>query len=91
MPISLSPKTEALLSKRAEQDGSDINTVADQLLSDVLLADELEVEATRESVRRALEDVEAGRIKPFKQYAAELRTMYNLPVHLSDAELLLEK
>ena len=40
-----------------------------------------------ECLRRSLVDSDAGRVRLFSTVAAEWRTRYNLPVHLSDEEL----
>ena len=90
MTISISPKIEELLVKRAKQEGSDVNAVADTLLSEALLADEIDREITLEGLRRGLADVAAGRVRPYDDYAAELRAKYSLPVHLSNDELVCE-
>lgn len=41
-----------------------------------------------ECLRRSLADSDAGRVRLFSEVAAEWRTKYNLPTHLSDEELL---
>ncbi len=40
-----------------------------------------------ESLRRGLADSDAGRVRLFSEVAAQWRTKYNLPTHLSDEEL----
>lgn len=43
MTLTLTPKTEAMLLARAEDEGQDINTLADTLLADMLAHDEAKV------------------------------------------------
>ncbi len=40
-----------------------------------------------ESLRCAFAESDAGKVRLFSEFAAELRTKYNLPIHLSDEEL----
>ena len=85
MTIILTPETETLLRARAKLEGAEMNALADSLLA-ATLQDEEQM-ATIESLRRGLEDSDAGRVRPFAEYTAEMRSRYDLPVHLSDEEL----
>ena len=87
MTITLTPKTEALLLERVHRDGTDANRVADELLSAVLLWEIQEQFEINEGIRRGLEDSDAGRTRNFADFAADMRSKYNLPVHLSDSEI----
>ena len=87
MTITLTPETEALLRQKAESEGTDLNTIADALLKEALQWEAQEQAETLEGIRRGLEASEAGRERPLSEFAAEMRTKYNLPTHLSDEEL----
>ena len=85
--ITLKPETEALLRQRAERDGEDINAFADALVVAALEWEAREEAEAEESLRRSLADSGAGRVRLFSEVAAEWRTKYNLPTHLSQQEL----
>lgn len=92
MTITLTPATETRLRERAERDGQDMSSLADAMLAGLLESDpdDLSDEAVaqiRSGIRQGLADCEAGRAKPVAEWAAQLRRDYNLPTHLSDAEL----
>ncbi len=88
MTIILAPETEAMLHARAEREGQDASSVADTLLANVLAQDQAEELA---ALRAGLESSDAGRVRPFSEFAAEMRTKYNLPAHLSDEEIFAEE
>ncbi len=84
MTLTLTPKTEAKLLAWAEYEGQEADIVADVLLADALARVQAEETA---AIRVGLEDSDAGRVRPFSEFAAEMRAKYNLPTHLSDEEI----
>ncbi len=84
MTLTLTPKTEAMLLARAEDEGQDVNVLADTLLADLLARAKAEEIA---AIRVGLEDCDAGRVRPFSEFAAKMQAKYNLPTHLSDEEI----
>ena len=62
--ITLTPETETLLRQKAEREGIDVNFVADALLGIALRWEAEEGAAMQEGIRRGLEDVNAGRLRP---------------------------
>lgn len=85
--IILKPETEELLRQRAERDGADINAFADALVAAALEWEAREEIEAAESLRRSIADSDAGRVRLFSEVAAQWRTKYNLPTHLSQEEL----
>jgi len=85
--ITLTPETEARLRERAARDGADIDAVADALVAAALEWEAREEAESEASLRRGLADSDAGRVRLFSEVAAEWRTKYNLPTHLSQEEL----
>ena len=84
MTLTLTPRTEAELLAWAEYEGQEADIVADVLLADALArARAAEVEA----IRVGFEASDAGRVRPYSDFAAEMRARYNLPTHLSDDEI----
>ena len=91
MTITLTPETETLLRERAQQEGGDMASTADRMLRAVLHWDARDRAETLEGIRLGLEDSDAGRVRPFTEFAAEMRAKYALPTHLTDAELKAEE
>lgn len=84
MTLTLTPKTEAMLLARAEDEGQDANMLADALLADLLERAQAEEAA---AIQIGLDAYDAGRARPFSEFAAEMTAKYNLPTHLSDEEI----
>ncbi len=84
MTLTLTPQTEAMLLARAEDEGQDVNALADMLLASLLARTQAEEIA---AIRVGLEACEAGHVRPFSEFAAEMTAKYNLPTHLSDEEI----
>lgn len=84
MTITLKPQTEANLLAWAEYEGQDADIVADVLLADALARAQAEKIA---AIHVGLEACDAGRVRPFSEFAAEMKAKYNLPTHLSDDEI----
>ncbi|AFZ22591.1 hypothetical protein Cylst_0216 [Cylindrospermum stagnale PCC 7417] len=77
--VSLSPELEARLRQKAVQQGQDISLLAAELLTTIL---EWEIQDSEEAVKgiqQGLDDFEAGRFRPFHEFAEEQRRKYNLP------------
>ena len=70
--------------QRRRQKGQDVDTVADALLVEALARVQAE---EVEAIRVGLEACDAGRVRPFSEFAAEMRAKCNLPTHLSDEEI----
>jgi hypothetical protein len=87
MTITLTPETEARLRQRAAGEGQDFDRVADTLLQIALDWEEQDRAVTVEVLQRSLAASDAGRVRPFTQFAEEMRAKYDLPTHLSDQEL----
>ncbi len=93
MTITLRPETEARLLERAEREGAeregaDVNAIADALVVAGLEWESWEQAEATESLRRALAESDAGKVRLFSEVAAEWRAKYDLPTHLSDEELV---
>ena len=87
MTVTLTPETETRLRQKAERDGQDINAVADTMLAMVLEWEAEEYADMLKGIQRGLEDSDIGRVRPFAEFAAEMRAKYDLPTHLSDVEI----
>lgn len=87
MTIVLAPETESLLRQKAQRDGKDINTIADSMLATLLRWEVEEQAETLAGIQRGIEASDAGRVRSFEDFAAQMRTQYNLPTHLTDEEI----
>ena len=67
MTITLKPSTEALLLEKAQQEGQDPDTLANDVLAEYLAA---EAPVSAAEIRAA---IQAERAKPIEQYIAEQR------------------
>lgn len=77
MTLIISSELENKLVKRAATRGQDPNLFAEELLTDALLwADDYD-EAIQ-GAERGLADFEAGRFRPFSEFAAEQRVKHGL-------------
>ena len=77
--ITLSPEVEAQLWEQAKKRGQDVSLVAAELLRKIL---EWELEDSQEAIKgiqKGLDVFEAGRFRPFEEFAKEQRQKYNLP------------
>ncbi len=88
MSITLKPETEALLRERAVRDGVDISAIADEIILAGLEWEARDRAEAAESLRLSLAQSDAGQVRRFSEVAEEWRIKYNLPTHLSDAEIL---
>ena len=88
MPITLNPQTEERLREKAEREGKDMNAVADSLIIAMLEWEAQERAEALEGLRRGIEASDAGRVRPFADFADEMRAKYSLPIHLSDEAIV---
>lgn len=79
MAIVLKPETEEKLRQTAQWEGQDADTLADTLLAEVLAQREREFAEDIAAVQEAMEDVRAGRVRPYEEFLAEHRLRYPDP------------
>ena len=85
--ITLNPDTEARLRETAMRDGVEPDALAETIIAEALAWEAQDRQEAIESIRRGLEANDAGRVRPFAEFAAEMRARYNLPAHLTEEEL----
>lgn len=88
MSITLKSETEALLRERAAQAGVDISAIANEIILTGLEWEARDRKEATKSLRLSLAQSDAGQVRRFSEVAEEWRVKYNLPTHLSDAEIL---
>ena len=86
--IPLGPEVEARLREKAQRVGLDVNVVADTLLAFALDWDARAQAEEVAAIQKGLDALDTGRVRPFAEFAAEMRSRYDLPTHLSDEELV---
>ncbi len=74
MTITLNPQTEAKLRAKADQEGQDINSLADELLGLILDWDAQDRAEAITGIQKGLQAFDEGRFRSFKEFAAEQRT-----------------
>lgn len=74
MTITLSDETDARLREKAEREGQDVNAVAESLIAAALEWEALDREAAIAGIRRGLEAIAAGRVRPAADVLEGLRT-----------------
>ncbi len=79
--VTLNPKLEALLHRRAAKQGQDINSIASELLASILDWEEKDSEEAIKGIQKGLDDFESGRYRSFQDFAEEQRHKYNLPAN----------
>lgn len=77
--IFLTPDIEAKLHARAEQQGQDVNTLAAELLTQLIEWEQQDTEEAIAGIHRGLDDFAAGRSRSFQDFATEQRQKYDLP------------
>ena len=79
MTLTISRDLEEKLVAKAAHRGKDPNVFVEELLSDALAwDDDADFEEAVAGVERGLADFEAGRYRPFSEFAAEQRKKYGL-------------
>lgn len=89
MTIMLTPETESRLLQQAQRMGEDVNHLADILIANALLQEELEddpdafseaeIADIRKGIRRGLKASAEGRVKSQAQAIAEARQRHGFP------------
>ncbi len=73
MTITLAPETEAKLREKANDQGQDVNAVADAMLRMALEWEARDEEEAMEGIRRGLESSAARRVRPATEVFADMR------------------
>lgn len=76
--ISLSPDIEAKLQAKAKLQGQDINTLAAELLTQLIQWEQQDTEETISGIQQGLDAFTIGHARDFKYYVAEQRQKYDL-------------
>jgi len=76
--VSLNPDIEAKLYAKAKQQGQDINTLAAELLTQLIEWEQQDTEEANAGIQHGLDDFAAGRSRSFQDFAAEQRQKYDL-------------
>jgi predicted transcriptional regulator len=77
--IDLAPEALERLREKAAREGRDAEAVAAAVLTEVLEWEAQDRAEAIEGIRRGLEDVAAGRVRPLAEFIAEQRAKHNLP------------
>lgn len=77
--VTLSPELEAQLREKALRQGQDVNTVASELLADILKGEAQDSAEAVKGIQQGLDDFSTGKFRSFDEYADEQRQKYNLP------------
>ena len=77
--IDLEPVTLERLREKAAREGQEAEAVAAALLVQALEWEAQDQAEAIEGVRRGLEDVAAGRVRPLAEFIQEQRAKHNLP------------
>ena len=79
MSIDLSPQTEARLREKAEQEGRDVSSVADDMIPFALEWEARDRAEAIEGIRRGDQAAAEGRERPLVEFFAEQRARYGFP------------
>ncbi len=79
MTITLAPEAETALRRTAQRTGQEPDLIASRLLVETLTQIEYEYAAGVAAIHEAMEDVEAGRERPYEEYMAERRLRFPGP------------
>jgi predicted transcriptional regulator len=77
--VSLNPDIEAKLYAKAQQQGKDINTLAAELLTQLIEGEQQDTEEAIAGIQHGLEDFAMGRARSFQDFAADQQQRYDLP------------
>ena len=86
MTITIDSDTESRLREKAAREGKDIDTLASTLLNMALVWEAQDRAEAVEGIRLGWEACEQGRMRPFREFAAEQRAKFNLPSSVEAAE-----
>jgi predicted transcriptional regulator len=78
--VNLTPEAERILREKAQRQGEDPEAVAATVLAEALEWEAQDRAEAVEGMQRGLDDFEAGRYRPFSEFAAEQRSGRNLSV-----------
>jgi predicted transcriptional regulator len=73
MTIMLTPETEAKLREKALREGTDVNAVAEALISSALENEEMDFQEAVIGIQKGLEASWQGRVRPAQEVLADLR------------------
>ena len=79
LTISLPPEAEQRLREKAEREGQDTADAAAAMLVQALEWEAWDRADAVRGIQQGLDDFEAGRYRPFSEFAEEQRRKYNLP------------
>lgn len=79
MNIDVNTDLELLLRERAEHEGRQLTEVAEGLLYQALEMERLRDAEVEAGIHPVIDDFQAGRSRPFSEFAEEQRPKYNLP------------
>jgi predicted transcriptional regulator len=77
MTITLAPEAETALRKTAQRTGQEPDTIVSRLVLERLTQIEQDYAADIAAIHEAMEDVKAGRERPYEQYMAERRVSFS--------------
>ncbi len=78
LSVSLSPDIEAKLYAKAKQQGQDINTLAAELLTQLIEWEQQDTEEAIAGIQQGLDEFAAGRSRSFQEFVNEQQQKYNL-------------
>ncbi len=77
MTLTIHPETEAKLVEKARRDGTNVNDLADALLSAALDGEDEERADTISGIQRGLESAASGRVRSAEEVFADFLTLLN--------------
>ena len=77
MTITLAPEAETALRKTAQRTGQEPDTIVSRLVLETLTQIEQDYAADIAAIHEAMEDVEAGRERPYEEYMAARRLRFS--------------
>ena len=76
MTVTLAPEAETVLRRTAQRTGQEPETIVNKLLAEVLTQMEQEYAAGVAAIHEGMEDIEAGRERPYEEYMAARRLRF---------------
>lgn len=77
MTLTIHPETEAKLVEKARRDGTNVNDLADALLSAALDGEDEERADAISGIQRGLESAASGRVRSAEEVFADFLTLLN--------------